>query len=145
MRSQAFQPGLCFADVLLRLCFVSIQLRDLSGGGDLCVPNFCQPLLLLLHLELRDRQVILGAAALATLDVIIQELLRQLLHPADVSAGYTQTPHCTRHTCISMLAEAHVDQTMIKKIVGHSGAMTLTEKVYTHLDISALVDAINGI
>lgn len=59
--------------------------------------------------------------------------------------GYTQTPHCTRHTCISMLAEAHVDQTMIKKIVGHSGAMTLTEKVYTHLDISALVDAINSI
>ena len=59
--------------------------------------------------------------------------------------GYTQTPHCTRHTCISLLAEAHVDQTMIKKIVGHSGAMTLTERVYTHLDISALVDAINRI
>ncbi len=46
---------------------------------------------------------------------------------------------------ISMLAEAHVDQTMIKKNVGHSGAMTLTEKVYTPLDISALVDAINSI
>ncbi len=59
--------------------------------------------------------------------------------------GYTQTPHCTRHTCISLLAEAHVDQTMIKKIVGHSGAMTLTERVYTHLDINALVDAINRI
>ena len=44
-----------------------------------------------------------------------------------------------------MLAEAHVDQTMIKKNVGHSGAMTLTEKVYTPLDISALVDAINSI
>ena len=59
--------------------------------------------------------------------------------------GYTQTPHCTRHTCISLLTEAHVDQTMIKKIVGHSGAMTLTEKVYTHLDIKTLVDAINKI
>ena len=55
------------------------------------------------------------------------------------------TPHDTRHTCISMLAEKHVDQTMIKKIVGHSGAMTLTEKVYTHLDIEALVEAINEI
>lgn len=31
----------------------------------------------------------------------------------------------------------------IKKIVGHSGAMTLTEKVYTHLDMQVLVDAIN--
>ena len=59
--------------------------------------------------------------------------------------GYTQTPHCTRHTCISMLTQAHVDQTMIKKIVGHSGAMTLTERVYTHLDIQSLVDAINQI
>ena len=59
--------------------------------------------------------------------------------------GYTQTPHCTRHTCISMLTQAHVDQTMIKKIVGHAGAMTLTERVYTHLDIQSLVDAINQI
>ena len=27
--------------------------------------------------------------------------------------------------------------------MGHSGAMTLTEKVYTHLDMQVLVDAIN--
>ena len=53
------------------------------------------------------------------------------------------TPHCTRHTCISMLSEAGVQDTTIKKIVGHSGAMTLTEKVYTHLDMQVLVDAIN--
>jgi integrase len=59
--------------------------------------------------------------------------------------GFDHTPHDTRHTCISMLAEAHVDQTMIKKIVGHSGAMTLTERVYTHLDIQALVEAMNQI
>lgn len=38
-----------------------------------------------------------------------------------------RTPHCCRHTCISMLAEAGINQTIIKKIVGHSGAMTLTE------------------
>ena len=56
-----------------------------------------------------------------------------------------RTPHCCRHTCISMLAEASVDQTIIKKIVGHSGAMTLTEKVYTHLDVKELVNAINKI
>ena len=34
---------------------------------------------------------------------------------------------------------------MIKKIVGHSGAMALTERVYTHLDIEILVEAINKI
>lgn len=59
--------------------------------------------------------------------------------------GLSQTPHCCRHTCISMLAEAKVDQTTIKKIVGHSGAMTLTERIYTHLDIEELINAINKI
>ena len=59
--------------------------------------------------------------------------------------GFDHKPHDTRHTCISKLTEAHVDQTMIKKIVGHSGAMTLTERVYTHLDIEILVEAINKI
>lgn len=59
--------------------------------------------------------------------------------------GIIRTPHCCRHSCISMLAEAGVDQTLIKKIVGHSGAMTLTEKVYTHFDVQELVNAINKI
>lgn len=63
--------------------------------------------------------------------------------PLMENLGIKRTPHCCRHTCISMLAEAHVDQTIIKKIAGHSGAMTLTEKVYTHFDIKELVDAIN--
>lgn len=65
--------------------------------------------------------------------------------PLMENLGLEQTPHCCRHTCISMLAEAKVDQTTIKKIVGHSSAMTLTEKVYTHLDIKELIDAINKI
>ena len=59
--------------------------------------------------------------------------------------GFEHTPHDTRHTCISLLTEADVNPTTIKKIVGHSGAMTLTERVYTHLDIQILVDAINKI
>ena len=57
--------------------------------------------------------------------------------------GIDRTPHCSRHTCISMLSEAGVQDTTIKKIVGHSGAMPLTEKVYTHFDMQVLVDAIN--
>ena len=59
--------------------------------------------------------------------------------------GFEHQPHDTRRTCISLLAEAHVDQTMIKKTVDHKGAMSLTERVYTHPDIKALVDAINMI
>jgi site-specific recombinase XerD len=59
--------------------------------------------------------------------------------------GINHTPHCARHTCISQLSEAGVQDTTIKKIVGHSGAMTLTEKLYTHIDMQVLVDAINKI
>lgn len=64
--------------------------------------------------------------------------------PLMESYGLTSfTPHCTRHTCISLLAEARVNQTSIKLIVGHRGAMSLTEKVYTHLDIHILIEAVN--
>ena len=61
-------------------------------------------------------------------------------HPLMEQLKINRTPHCCRHTCISMLAEAGVDQTIIKKIMGHSGAMTLTEKVYTHYDVKELVE-----
>ena len=56
-----------------------------------------------------------------------------------------RTPYCTRHTCASMLYSAKVDQTTVKKIMGHSGAMSLTERVYTHPDVEELLDAINKI
>lgn len=59
--------------------------------------------------------------------------------------GMTYTPHFTRHTTATLLTEAGVDPTLIKKILGHSGAMTMTERVYTHPDIQALLDAINRI
>ena len=65
--------------------------------------------------------------------------------PLKEALSFDHTPHDTKHTCISMLAEAHVDPTMIKKIVGHPGTMSLTEKVCTHLDIQSLVEAINKI
>ena len=67
------------------------------------------------------------------------------ISPRSWSNWDLNTPHDTRHTCVSLLTEAHVDQTMIKKIVGHAGAMSLTERVYTHLDIETLVEEINKI
>lgn len=62
-----------------------------------------------------------------------------------VQLGFDQTPHCCRHTCISLLAEAKVSPTYQKMIVGRKGAMSLTEKVYTHIDINLLIDAVNSI
>jgi integrase len=52
------------------------------------------------------------------------------------------TPHDTRHTCVSMLAEAKVDKRQINKIVGHKGE-GVGEIVYTHFEIQTLLDTIN--
>ena len=59
--------------------------------------------------------------------------------------GCSHKPHDTRHTCISMMTEKEVSPTLIKKIVGHSGAMSLTERVYTHVNVQELLEAINRI
>lgn len=56
--------------------------------------------------------------------------------------GLQHTPHDTRHTCISMLTVAGVQDKVIKKIVGHKG-QSVTEVVYTHFEIQELIDAIN--
>lgn len=44
-----------------------------------------------------------------------------------------------------MMAAKNVNPTLIKKIIGHSGAMSLTERVYTHVNIKELLEAINRI
>jgi integrase len=53
-------------------------------------------------------------------------------------------PHDTRHTCVSLLVQAGIDEKIIKRIVGHRGD-GVTERVYTHFDFQILLDAINTI
>lgn len=53
-------------------------------------------------------------------------------------------PHDTRHTCISMLVSAGVDDRVVKKIVEHKG-QGVTQTIYTHFEIDELLDAINRI
>lgn len=53
-------------------------------------------------------------------------------------------PHECRHTFISMMDNAEVNQTVIKRIVGHAGK-GITEKVYTHKDILQLKYGISKI
>ena len=53
-------------------------------------------------------------------------------------------PHDTRHTCVSLLAEAGVDERLVKKIVEHKW-QEVTQQVYTHFEIEALLDVINKI
>lgn len=54
------------------------------------------------------------------------------------------TPHETRHTCVSLLTSAGVDERIVKKIVGHKG-QGVTQTVYTHFEIEELLEAINKI
>lgn len=54
------------------------------------------------------------------------------------------TPHCTRHTCISLLTEAGVDERIIQQIVGHKG-QNVTQIVYTHVDLPNKLEAVNKI
>lgn len=58
--------------------------------------------------------------------------------------NFDHHPHETRHTCISLLARAGVDERLTKKIVGHKG-QGVTETVYTHFEIEELIIAINQI
>lgn len=53
------------------------------------------------------------------------------------------TIHETRHTCISQLTMKGANPTIIKKIVGHKSIMSLTEKVYTHIEVRELIKTIN--
>ena len=52
-------------------------------------------------------------------------------------------PHDTRHTFISMMVEAKVDDRIIKSIVGHKSS-DITE-VYTHISLEAMLEAVNKI
>ena len=65
--------------------------------------------------------------------------------PLMTELGMDHTPHETRHTCISLLTASDVKPLLIKKIVGHKGKMDLTERVYTHIDLPELIEAVNRI
>lgn len=53
-------------------------------------------------------------------------------------------PHDTRHTCVSLLTAARIDEKITRKIVGHKGK-SITEIVYTHYEMEELKNAINRI
>ena len=66
---------------------------------------------------------------------------KPLLQPIGMES---HRPHDTRHTCISMLTAAKVDERFIQRIVGHKG-QNVTRQVYTHLEIEELITEIDKI
>jgi integrase len=58
--------------------------------------------------------------------------------------GMEHRPHDTRHTCVSLLVAAGVDERFIKRIVGHKG-QGVTDTIYTHVELKELLESINKI
>lgn len=73
-----------------------------------------------------------------------QNYINSYWHPLMYQLQFNHRPHDTRHTCITLLTEANVDQRIIRQIVGHKGD-SLTENIYTHIDIYKKLEAINKI
>lgn len=74
--------------------------------------------------------------------VVVEHLERKVLPKLMKQLGMSHTFHETRHTFISMMAEAGIDERITKSIVGHAGG-SLTESVYTHISIQPMLDAVN--
>ena len=50
---------------------------------------------------------------------------------------------CFLRTFISQCVTKNINMTVIKKIVGHKSIMNLTERIYTHVDVAELLEAVN--
>lgn len=77
---------------------------------------------------------------------IFYDVLEKLgiIEPVEEGEKRTLTPHSTRHTCATLLAESGADVNAIKLILGHTD-YAFTADVYTHTDVSKLSEAINKI
>lgn len=53
-------------------------------------------------------------------------------------------PHDTRHTFATLLSNVNANTASISKLMGHR-SYDITERIYTHKDISDYKDAINKI
>lgn len=68
---------------------------------------------------------------------------RRYWKPLMKELNMNHTIHETRHTFISQMTMKNVNPTILKKIVGHKSLMSLTEKVYTHIEIRELLNEVN--
>lgn len=68
---------------------------------------------------------------------------RRYWKPLMKELNFNHTIHETRHTFVSQMVMKNVNQTILKKIVGHKSLMSLTEKVYTHIEIQELLNEVN--
>ena len=53
--------------------------------------------------------------------------------------------HDARHTFVTLASNYQLDETTIKRIVGHSRGNNVTQSVYTHKQIQQLISAVNSL
>jgi len=104
------------------------------------------------HLEDRYLKVTQSKTKAGVRIVPIAEKIVPLMGTVPITITYSSvygriklrghTPHDTRHTFISKLADLGVDERIIRAIVGHAGS-GVTESVYTHIDLKPMLDAVN--
>lgn len=70
------------------------------------------------------------------------KLFKQTL--SDIGINTYHTPHDCRHTFVSLLGSAGVNQVCIDRLIGHASG-SLTTRTYTHKSIEELRDAIEKI
>lgn len=69
---------------------------------------------------------------------------KELWKPTMSDFKMNHFPHDGRHTTVSLLTEALVDERIIKQIVGHAGG-NITQDVYTHISLDTKLEAMNKI
>lgn len=105
-----------------------------------------------IHLEERYFRVTRAKTKAGIRIVPIAERIVPLMSAIPIKVTYStvheyfklrkHTPHDTRHTFISKLADLGVDERIIKAIVGHAGS-GVTETVYTHINLQPMLEAVN--
>ena len=67
---------------------------------------------------------------------------RDYWYPLMDELGFKHKVHDARHTCVSLLKTANINDTWIKQIVGHK-SQDITSDTYTEIEIKPLIEAIN--
>lgn len=101
------------------------------------------------YIEIKQAKTEAGNRSVPLSDKVKSLLPIAAVPPRTTFANYFQkilpghTPHDTRHTFMTLMAEAGVDDRIIKAIVGHK-PVDVTE-IYTHISLEVMLEAVNKI
>lgn len=74
----------------------------------------------------------------------LQQYRNFMYDPVIQALNMEHLPHDSRHTFVSLMHEAKIDELTVKRIVGHTDKKNITHH-YTHIEIENLIKAVNTI